>query len=360
MKIFKNYKNKKIIITGHTGFKGSWLSLWLNYLGAKVYGISDRVLTNPSNYKINSKNIFKKSYFFNIENQNKLRTIIKKIKPDFIFHLAAQALVKKSYNNPHSTFISNSIGTLNLLNSLKNIKFKKKCSLVLITSDKSYKNREIKKGYVEEDLLGGYDPYSASKACAELIIKSYIESFFKNDDYLRIGIARAGNVIGGGDWSEDRLIPDLFKAYEKNNPLIIRNPNSTRPWQHVLEALNGYMVLGQKLYTNKKIHGHAFNFGPKNKSSISVIKLIKMFNKELKNIKWKIVKSKNRFESKLLMLNSKKALKYLNWYCVLQTDETLKFVIKWYKNFYSKNRIKVTQFSIQQIEEYSKIIKRRY
>ena len=359
MKNLNIYKNKKIIITGHTGFKGSWLSLWLNYLGAKVYGISDKILTNPSNFKINSKNIFKESYFFDIKNQYKLKSVIKEIKPDFIFHLAAQALVKKSYHDPHSTFISNSIGTLNLLNSLKNIKSKKKCSIILITSDKSYKNREIKKGYVEEDLLGGHDPYSASKACAELIIKSYIESFFKKNNQFRIGIARAGNVIGGGDWSDDRLIPDLFRAYKKNSPLIIRNPNSTRPWQHVLEALNGYMILGQKLYTNKKLHGHAFNFGPKNRSSISVIKLIKMLNEELKNIKWKIVKSKGKYESKLLMLNSKKALNHLNWQCVLKTDETIKFVVEWYKNFYSKKAIKMSKFSIQQIEEYTKIIKKR-
>ena len=184
--------------------------------------------------------------------------------------------------------------------------------------------------------------------------------FFKKNNQLRIGIARAGNVIGGGDWSDDRLIPDLFRAYKKDSPLIIRNPNSTRPWQHVLEALNGYMILGQKLYTSKQLHGHAFNFGPKNRSSISVIKLIKMLNKELKNIKWKIVKSKSKFESKLLMLNSKKALNYLNWQCVLKTEETIKFVVEWYKNFYSKETIMMSEFSIQQIEKYTKIIKKDF
>ena len=360
MKLLKIYKNKKIIITGHTGFKGSWLSLWFNSLGAKVYGISNNIPTKPSNFEASSKYNLNASHFINICDKKKFKKIIHKIKPDFIFHLAAQSLVKKSYKEPFLTFNSNSLGTLNLLDILKETNFKKKCSVVIITSDKSYRNIEIKRGYVEDDILGGYDPYSASKACAEIIIKSYLESFFKNNKNLRIGIARAGNVIGGGDWSENRLIPDLFRANQNKKSLIIRSPDSTRPWQHVLEALLGYMILGQKLYVSNKFHGEAFNFGPRIRNSISVLQLIKKLNVEIKNLKWKVIQSNKQFESKLLMLNSKKALTKLNWKCVLTTDETLKFVIQWYKYFYDSVDTNMTKISLDQIYLYTKIINERF
>ena len=355
--MFKNYKDKIVLITGHTGFKGSWLTIWLNKLGAKVYGISLDVPSNPSNFKINSIQSFSKNYYFDIRNYIKLKSTINKIKPDYIFHLAAQALVKKSYKNPKLTFETNSVGTLNILESLKELKIKKKCSLIIITSDKSYKNLEIKRGYVEEDMLGGYDPYSASKACAELIIQSYLKSYF-NKDNVRIAIARAGNVIGGGDWSENRLIPDIIRSYNKKKIVEIRNPSSTRPWQHVLEALAGYLILGQKLYNSKDLHGETFNFGPSMNNSLSVLNLIKIIKKSFKGLKWKIKISKKYHESKLLSLNSKKALKRLNWQCVLLTSETIKFVTNWYKAYYEK-KANMHQISVNQIDEYTKIMKKK-
>ena len=227
---FKNfYLNKSVLITGHTGFKGSWLSLWLYLMGAKVIGVSLNKPTNPSHFdKIKLKNKIT-DLRLDIRNLEKLNLVFKKYKPDIIFHLAAQSLVRRSYKEPINTFSTNIIGTLNILDCMR--AYKKKCNAVIITSDKSYKNLEIKRGYHENDLLGGKDPYSASKASAELIIQSYVNCYFNNNDKNKLAIARAGNVVGGGDWSEDRLIPDCIRACIKNNKTIIRNPNSTRPWQ---------------------------------------------------------------------------------------------------------------------------------
>ena len=243
---FENFfLNKKVLITGHTGFKGSWLCLWLHLIGAKVIGVSKGIPTKPSHYeKLKIKNKIA-DIRLDIRNLRKLKVVFKKYKPDFVFHLAAQSLVKKSYDHPVDTFTSNSIGTLNVLECIKGLK--KKCTSVIITSDKSYKNLEIKRGYHENDILGGVDPYSASKASAELIIKSYYECYFKKNKSQLIAVARAGNVVGGADWSKDRLIPDCMKAWSKNKKVNIRNPNSTRPWQHVLEALHGYLILAKNL-----------------------------------------------------------------------------------------------------------------
>ena len=250
-KILKKFKNKKIIVTGHTGFKGSWLSLWLYLSGAKVMGLSNEILTEPSHFKsikLSNKIISKK---VDICDLKKMKKIFLDFKPDFVFHLAAQALVKKSYLSPVETYKSNTFGTLSILESLKYLK--NKCVVVLITSDKSYKNLEIKRGYNENDLLGGVDPYSSSKASAELIIQTYVNTFFKSKKNITLGVARAGNVIGGGDWSLDRLIPDCVMSWSKNKKVVLRNPNSTRPWQHVLEALSGYLILSFHLSKNKKL-----------------------------------------------------------------------------------------------------------
>ena len=357
--LIKNFfKNKKVIITGHTGFKGSWLTLWLQKLGAKILGISLGEPTYPCHFKmlnlekkINSKKI-------DIRNLILLKKTIKNFKPDFIFHLAAQSLVKKSYLNPIDTWKTNTFGTLNILESLKNLN--KECFVVLITSDKVYKNLEIKKGYDEKSRLGGYDPYSASKASAEIAIESYINSYFsEKSSKVKICIARAGNVIGGGDWSENRLIPDCIKSWSKKNQVLIRNPYSTRPWQHVLEAISGYLILAIKLKLNKKLHGEAFNFGPKNQNNFKVISVLKMMKKKWKNISWKIdSSSKNRqYESKLLKLNSNKAKKILNWKSILTLEETLDLVVEWYKNFYVSDK---TVLSLNQIEYFERKIKTSY
>ena len=349
-----NFKNKKIIITGHTGFKGSWLCLWLHFLGAKIVGVSKNIPTKPSNFSVNNINRIVKNKFCNIQNLKKIDKIIKDNKPDYIFHLAAQSLVKKSYNHPYETWLSNLVGTINILESLRD--YKKKCIVVLITSDKSYKNIEIKRGYKEDDRLGGTDPYSASKGATEIAIQSYIRSFFK-DDRIRIAVGRAGNVIGGGDWSENRLIPDCIKCWSKNKKVKIRNANSTRPWQHVLEALSGYLSLASNLKKNNKIHGEVFNFGPSNLNDFKVISLLNNFKKIWKNASWKNDKKKLFIESNLLKLNSNKAKKILKWKSVLTFKEIISFTADWYKCFYDNKGIEA--FSKNQIKKFISIYQSR-
>ena len=348
----KSFKNKTIIITGHTGFKGTWLSLWLSLMGAKVIGISKDIPTKPSMFesiKLKNKIIHLK---FDLRSVNKLKVIFKKHKPDFVFHLAAQSLVKRSYIDPINTFQSNSIGTMNVLESLRHVR--KKCVSIIITSDKIYKNLEIQRGYKEDDLLGGKDPYSASKASAELIIQSYISSFLKSKSKNLVAIARAGNVIGGGDWSQDRLLPDCVKAWSRNKIANIRNPKSTRPWQHVFEALRGYLYLSIKLKINPSLHGEAFNFGPNKSQNKSVQELINESKKTWKNIKWKIIKPKKKiYESKLLKLNSDKAKYNLKWKPVLSFKETIQMSINWYKYFYLKKK-NLVHFSKNQLINYMK------
>ena len=354
----KFFNNKRVIVTGHTGFKGSWLTFLLYILGAKVIGISKDVPSEPSLYKI--LNLKKKiiDVKLDIRNLSALKKTLRKYKPNYVFHLAAQSLVNKSYIDPVLTFTTNTIGTMNIMESIRGLKHK--CISVIITSDKSYKNLEIKRGYKEEDLLGGKDPYSASKASAELIIKSYIQSYFNlksNNKYF--AIARAGNVIGGGDWSSDRLIPDCVKAWSKKKLVIIRNPNSTRPWQHVFEALRGYIFLIIKLSKNSKLHGEAFNFGPKNSQNKTVAELINEMKKTWKNVLWK--KNKNIFlnyESNLLKLNSGKAKKKLKWKPILSFRETISMVTLWYKSFYQpkKNMFEISKIQLIQFFSKSKIL----
>ena len=357
MFIYKNYfKNKEIIITGHTGFKGSWLTFCLHLLGSKILGISKNYPTNPCHFRdLNiKKNI--KNEVCDITNLKKLKKIFKKFQPDYVFHLAAQAIVSKSFKDPISTFNTNTIGTLNVLESLREVK---KCKAVIITSDKSYKNLEIKRGYSEDDILGGNDPYSASKGAAELIINSYLKSFFFYNKNIRIAIARAGNVIGGGDWSTDRIIPDCVKSWYKNKKIIIRSPKSTRPWQHVLDAIRGYLILAIKL-NDKKIHGEAFNFGPDNKQNKNVLDLVKEIKKNWQGVDWKIKKNtklKNK-ESNLLKLNSNKAKKILKWYPVLNFENSIKFTANWYKQYNYTQKANTKLISKENIIEYNKLLKK--
>jgi len=357
--LLSTFKNKKVLITGHTGFKGSWLSLWLIHLGAKVIGISNNIPTEPSNFKINKLKDKVKHHTCDIRNEKKLSKIINKNKPDFIFHLAAQSLVKESYLNPKYTFETNSLGTLNLLESLKKYDSKKICSVVIVTSDKSYKNLELKRGYKEEDILGGYDPYSASKACAELIIQSYFKSFLLKNKKIKISVARAGNVIGGGDWSKNRLIPDCIRSINSKKKLLIRFPKSTRPWQYVLEPLYGYMLLAIKQKKNSKLNGQVFNFGPNNRNSVTVIELVKKIKSQWKSLNWKIVKfKKGAYESKLLKLNSNKAFKFLNWKCFFNADQTINVVINWYKFYLDNKKVNMYNYSINQIKQFENFIRK--
>lgn len=357
MKNFKIFKGKKVLITGHTGFKGSWLTLWLLSLGAKVVGISKNIPTKPSNFKIfnlnNNKNL--SNYYFDMNNKKKLSQIISKHKPHYIFHLAAQSLVRKSYIYPVETWSDNTFAILNLLEVLK--KYKNKIFIILITSDKSYKNLELNRGYKENDLLGGHDPYSASKAGAEIAIQSYFHSFYHNKkNNIFLAVARAGNVIGGGDWSMDRLIPDCFKSWHSKKSVVIRSPYSTRPWQHVLEALSGYLTLAVRLKSSpKKINGQAFNFGPSLSQNYSVIDVLKQVKKNYLNARWTINQNKNFYESKLLKLNSSKAYKILNWKSKLSFNENIKLVTEWYKLFYDKKRkISMKNLSLSQINYFEK------
>ena len=354
-KNLKIFKNKKILITGHTGFKGSWLSLWFKSLGADVMGVSIDIPTKPSHFQLINLEKKIKNKFVDITDLKKLKKIFIKFKPDYVFHLAAQSLVKKSYKNPLLTYYTNAIGTLNVMESLKSLK--NNCIAVIITSDKSYKNLEIERGYKEEDVLGGADPYSSSKASAELIIQSHFKSYLADKKNIRIAIARAGNVIGGGDWSDDRLIPDSMKSWSKNKKVLIRSPNSTRPWQHVLDALWGYITLSLCLKKHKKLNGQAFNFGPSLNNNYKVIDVLKLSKNYWKNIVWKIINKKKRdYESNLLKLNSSKAKSLLKWKCNLSFKETIFFTTEWYKNFYLKKK-NMYNFSIKQINLYCLKIK---
>ena len=346
------FKNKKILITGHTGFKGAWLTLYLHNLGGKILGISKDIPSNPSLFKILGLKKKIKHSKIDIRELKKLREIFLRFNPDFVFHLAAQALVRKSYKYPLNTWSSNLNGTINLLECIR--LQKKKSTVIMITSDKAYKNMETTKGYKELDQLGGIDPYGASKSAADIAIKSYIESFFKtklNNKY--IAIARAGNVIGGGDWSDDRLFPDSIKKWLKGKKVIIRSPNSTRPWQNVLDVIRGYSILAAKLSQNKKLHGQAFNFGPRSKN-YKVIEILNLSKKFWPSIQWKIKKKKKLFfENTLLNLNSAKARRYLNWKPKLSFYNNIKSTILWYRE-YGKKKRNLINFSIDQINKLDK------
>ena len=352
MFFIKTFKNKKIIITGHTGFKGSWLTAFLSTFDCKIFGLSKDIPTNPSHFKLLKLNNKIQNYEIDIRDSKALKKIIKKIKPDFVFHLAAQSLVKTSYEQPALTFTTNSIGTLNILETIRLIN--RKCKVILVTSDKSYKNLEIRRGYKETDLIGGEDPYSASKGCAELIIHSYIKSFY-NDKKIQVAVGRAGNVIGGGDWSKDRLIPDCFRSWSKKNAPLIRHPNSTRPWQHVIEVVYGYILLAKKLDENPKLHGQVFNFGPSYKKNYKVKEILIYFKSLWSLCRWKMIKNKtNQKETVLLKLNSSKAFKILKWKTILGFHETLVYTLEWYKEYYL-NRSNISTF--HQINLYKKKLK---
>ncbi len=354
---FKNiFKNKKIIITGHTGFKGSWLTLWLEILGAKTYGISLNDPSLVSHFKIIKSNLKVKSYKADINNQTKIFKIINEIKPDFIFHLAAQALVNKSYEDPLNTFKTNAIGSANIMNAIKNLK--NSPIVIMVTSDKCYLDQNTKRGYKETDIIGGYDPYSASKAMAENLIFTYVNSIFKRKEKFKIGIGRAGNVIGGGDWADQRLIPDIFKNHFTGKKIIINNPSSTRPWQHVLEPLSGYLTLAMNLYFSNTNNGEPFNFGPNLKNNLSVKQLINKFKKLDASLKTTKNSTKNKnIETKLLGLNINKSKNILSWKPCLNLDQTVNFTYDWYFSFYNNKNI--YKISNQQIMQYMDIAKLR-
>jgi CDP-glucose 4,6-dehydratase len=344
-----SWKNKRVLITGHTGFKGGWLSLILAQKGAKVIGFARKPETKPSFYK--SVNLDKKvtSIFGDIRNLKELKKVVKKYKPEIVFHLAAQPLVRKSYQNPIETYETNVIGTANLLEAVRETSCVK--VVVCITTDKVYENNEWVWPYREDDKLGGYDPYSSSKACAEIVISAYKNSFFNEKGNALIASTRAGNVIGGGDWNEDRLIPDVIKSvFEKKN-LEIRSPDSVRPWQHVLDPLFGYIKLAEKLLQKGSEYSEAFNFGPDNDEVVPVKDVLNYLNDSLENkIKINKSKTKNPHEAGLLLLDSSKAKRRLNWKGKLKIVDAIKYTADWYNAFYAKQDM--TKFTFNQIKEF--------
>ncbi|MFA6587795.1 MAG: CDP-glucose 4,6-dehydratase [Patescibacteria group bacterium] len=343
------YKDKKVFLTGNTGFKGSWLALWLTKLGAQVHGYSLDIPTKPSHFELLKLEI--DTEFGDILDKKRLHTAIDSFKPDIVFHMAAQPLVRKSYALPVETFETNIIGTLNVLESCRKAGIR---TIINITSDKCYENKEHLRGYTEDDPMGGKDPYSASKGCAELVANSYRHSFFNLNQYGKshstlLADVRAGNVIGGGDWADDRLIPDLIKAASINQKVIIRYPRSIRPWQHVLEPLSGYLQLGWKLLEGKLEFAQNWNFGPNNESDLTVNEVIERSKKIWDKIDYQIQESSENFhEAGLLKLDSTKARSQLKWSSVWDLNQTFEKTIAWYKNYYLNSQI----FSEKDLDDY--------
>lgn len=348
----RHFNGKRVLITGHTGFKGSWLAIWLNQLGADVTGISLDVPSIPSHFE--TSDLANRIYDnrLDIRNGNELKKTIKRIQPDFVFHLAAQALVRPAYADPVSTYETNLMGTINVLESLRDIQ--NECTAVFITSDKCYDNVEWEWGYRETDALGGSDPYSASKGAAELAIRSYIKSYFQpSDSKARIAVGRAGNVIGGGDWAADRIVPDCVRAWSANETVQLRNPHATRPWQHVLEPLSGYLNLAMELSEKPELHGQPFNFGPPSENNHTVMELVKEMGKHWSQIRWDDISGHHGgpYESGLLKLNCDKALHHLRWKTVLDFESTVKLTAEWYKHYYSGEG-NIYEYTSEQIDFY--------
>ncbi len=352
------YKDKKVLITGHSGFKGSWITQILLNLGADIVGVSLQPEANPNLFDILCLEKKVKNYYCDIRNYEELRKIFESEKPEIVFHLAAQAIVRLSYDEPLKTISTNVAGTANVLEAIREVGCVS--SVVIITTDKVYENKEWHYAYRENDSLGGYDPYSASKAAADIVTNSYIQSFFNIKDFgikhkTLIAIARAGNVVGGGDWAEYRLIPDIVKSiYERNESVKIRNPESVRPWQHVMEPISGYLMLAKDLFEKKTELSGAWNFGPNNESLMSVISLIEEAIQILNKGSYEIEVDTSKHEAHLLKLDINKANALLNWKPKLTFKENLELTFAWYKNYYEKTE-DVVQFTNNQIKSFFNI-----
>lgn len=350
--MFNNiYRGKRVFLTGHTGFKGSWLALWLTQLGAKVCGYSLEPNTKPSMFKeLLIENRIEKSIIGNILDIGKLEQSMKEFQPDIVFHLAAQPLVRLSYSEPILTYQTNVIGSLNVLEVARHTPSVK--AFVNITTDKCYENKEVNRGYKEDEPMGGYDMYSSSKGCVEIMSSSFRRSFLQDEGTYAMATARAGNVIGGGDWAEDRLIPDCVRYINTDEKIEIRNPIAVRPWQHVLEPLSGYLLLGQKLLEEGKKYAEGFNFGPNEDSVLRVADVAKKVCEYYGKGEVVVQKRDNLHEANLLMLNIEKAEQVLGWTPTFTADEAIKHTVEWYKHFYNQD-IDMYDFTIKQIEEYT-------
>lgn len=344
------YHNRKVLITGHTGFKGSWLVLWLSQMGANITGYSLRPPTQPNHSRLLDVNIH--SIVADVRDTDQLKQVFLEQQPDIVFHLAAQAIVRLSYQDPLDTLSSNVMGTVNVLEAARACGTVR--AIINVTSDKCYENRESLWGYREIDALGGYDPYSASKGCAEIVTSCWRNSFFNPGNYgnthsTLVASARAGNVIGGGDWAVDRLIPDIMRAVDQKERVRIRNPHATRPWQHVLEPLSGYLLLGQRLLEGRKEFAEAWNFGPSEKETVSVGEVVSLAKQVWPKIDYEINQQPDQpHETGTLRLDCSKAQAKLKWSPVWSGMDTIKKTVLWYKAFYEANDI----LSFEQLQHY--------
>lgn len=360
--MFNNeFAGKKVLVTGHTGFKGTWMTLWLQRLGAEVVGLADRIPSEPSHYDAIGLEQSVRTHWLDIRDTEAVPAAIAEEAPDFVFHMAAQALVKASYDDPVGTYSINAIGTANVLEGLRRLTTP--CTAILITSDKCYENVETYYGYREDDRLGGADPYSASKAAAEIIISSHTRSFFGGDDgerHVRIAVTRAGNVVGGGDWAADRLVPDVARAWSKGENVTIRRPQATRPWQHVLEPISGYLQLAAELSERPELHGEAFNFGPPAEAVNPVRDVVVALKRHLPGLDLTIDESQAHFhEAGLLKLSCDKALSYLGWTPVLDFDETMETSGTWFARFYEDGADNIRRVTEAQLENYTDLASKR-
>lgn len=350
------FKNRKVLVTGHTGFKGSWLTLWLLELGADVIGYALEPPSEPNIF--NSLNLKDKIVDIraDVRDENKLNEVFKKYKPEIVFHMAAQSLVRRSYREPKLTFDTNVVGTINMFETVRETDSVK--VVVNVTSDKCYENKEWVYGYRETDNLGGYDPYSFSKACSELVTSAYRESFFNHSQHgkkhgVSIASVRAGNVIGGGDWADDRLIPDCIRCLVSNRPINIRNPDAVRPWQFVLDPLSGYLLLASLMWKHGPKYGGAWNFGPYDEDIIPVKKIADSIIKFWGGGRLEINTTEQPHEAQLLKLDVSKARFKLNWKPAYNSEKAIEKTVDWYRKFYDK-KTDMRKFSTLQIEEYVK------
>jgi CDP-glucose 4,6-dehydratase len=342
------YRGKRVLVTGHTGFKGSWLSLWLKQLGAEVVGISLVPETQTNHWNLLGLESSVQHYELDIRQMAEVARVFKAIQPEVVFHLAAQSLVRRSYRDPLETWSTNVMGTANVLEACRQTLSVR--AILAVTTDKCYENQEWAWGYRETDRLGGHDPYSASKGGSELVAASYRSAFFHTDGAPLLATARAGNVIGGGDWSEDRLIPDLVRAMAAQQSLEIRSPNATRPWQHVLESLSGYLLLGQKLIEGNKNFESAWNFGPERTCNRSVADVLNRLQTHWPEMQWHKTAAPQPHETNLLYLDSAKAHAQLGWQPVWNLDTTLEKTADWYRVFQNSQKTISTQQLVQYVE----------